>query len=175
MLRLARTDDLERLREIERAAGAAFRNIGMELIADDEPMAIETLGSYQEDARAWVACVLIDIPVRYIIADEIDHTTHIEQVTVDPSHARKRLGSALIAEVDNWSIMRDLSSVTLTTFESVPWNAPFYARRVFHPVPSAEWTATIREIVAAEVDHGLHHWPRLVMTRPLNSYATSRP
>ncbi|MCY7288185.1 MAG: GNAT family N-acetyltransferase [Cryobacterium sp.] len=82
-------------------------------------MAIETLASYQEDARAWVACVLLDIPVRYIIADEIDHTAHIEQVTVDPSHARKRLGSALIAEVDNWSIMRDLSSVTLTTFESV--------------------------------------------------------
>jgi GNAT superfamily N-acetyltransferase len=175
MLRLVRCDDLERLREIERAAGAAFRDIGMQLIADDEPMDIKTLAGYQENARAWVACVTSDIPIGYIIVDEIDDAAHIEQVSVDPSQARNRLGSALIDEVEKWAVMRGLVRLTLTTFESVPWNAPYYERLGFHVLPSAQWTASIREIVASEAAQGLHRWPRTVMTRPLKSPTALHP
>lgn len=39
MIRAARSDDLPALPEIETAAGAAFRDLGMGEIADDEPRA----------------------------------------------------------------------------------------------------------------------------------------
>lgn len=39
--------DLERLQEIEKAAGLAFREIGMHAIAKDEPVPIEVLADYQ--------------------------------------------------------------------------------------------------------------------------------
>jgi hypothetical protein len=37
VIRLAREEDLPVLRDIERVAGEAFREIGMAAVADDEP------------------------------------------------------------------------------------------------------------------------------------------
>jgi GNAT superfamily N-acetyltransferase len=54
-IRDARFGDLPALREIERAAGALFREIGMPEIADDEPLPIEVLSGYVTAGRAWVA------------------------------------------------------------------------------------------------------------------------
>jgi len=52
MIRLARADDLPALRELERAAGAPFRELVMAAIADDEPPSLAVLASFQEDGRA---------------------------------------------------------------------------------------------------------------------------
>src|SRR6476646_10082429 len=56
VIRLARRDDLPALREVERAAGAPFRDVGMDAVADDEPPSIEELAVFQQDGRAWVGC-----------------------------------------------------------------------------------------------------------------------
>ena len=37
MIRLAREDDLPALREVERDAGGSFADVGMDLVAYDEP------------------------------------------------------------------------------------------------------------------------------------------
>ncbi|GIF37981.1 GNAT family N-acetyltransferase [Actinoplanes xinjiangensis] len=54
-IRNARFGDLPALREIEHAAGALFREIGMPEIAEDEPLPIEILSGYVTAGRAWVA------------------------------------------------------------------------------------------------------------------------
>ena len=48
----ARTDELVRLIKIEHAAGAWFRSLGMDAVADDDPGSIEQLTTYAEDNRA---------------------------------------------------------------------------------------------------------------------------
>lgn len=55
MIRAAHPDDLPALRELERVAGAPFRDLGMTAVADDEPPSIADLAGFQDRGRAWVA------------------------------------------------------------------------------------------------------------------------
>lgn len=54
-IRLARSEDLQTLQDIERRAGDAFRSLGMNAVADDEPLSVQCLADYQRAGRAWVA------------------------------------------------------------------------------------------------------------------------
>ncbi len=72
MLRAARRDDLPAIQQLERAAGAAFRDLGMSAVADDEPPSITDLASFQEDGRAWVITDNADRPVAYLLIDVVD-------------------------------------------------------------------------------------------------------
>lgn len=160
MIREASLTDLPILRDIERAAGAPFRDLGMTAIADDEPPTIEELSAYQRAGRAWV---LGDPPVAYVLAEEVDGYAHIEQVSVHPRHSRRGAGRELIDHVGGWAAARGLAGLTLTTFADVPWNAPYYARLGFTVV--TDLTPGLRAIRAREAALGLDTWPRVVMRR----------
>lgn len=83
------------LPDIERSAGQVFRDIGMAAIADDDPLPVAILMSYQDAGRVLVAAEG-RVPVAYLLLDVVDGNAHIEQVSVLPDHARRGLGSALI-------------------------------------------------------------------------------
>lgn len=161
------------MRDIETAAGEAFRLIGMAAIADVPPPALEALAAYQRDGRAWVATDSADDPIAYVLLDVVDRLAHIEQVTVHPQHARRGIGRLLIEEAARWGATLGLHGLTLTTFEDVPWNAPYYRRLGFREVPEAQWSDGIRRIVQSERDHGLAAWPRVVMKKAFTSGGTS--
>lgn len=164
-VRQARSDDLPRLGDIERAAGTAFRELGMDAVADDEPPTLAVLSGYQHDGRCWVAVDDADVPVAYAIADVVDGAAHVEQVSVHPRWARQRIGKRLIDTVEGWAESERLTSVTLTTFAEVPWNRPFYQRLGFQEVETADQSAGLRRIRAQEAAHGLDSWPRVAMRR----------
>ena len=172
MIRDARAEDLPKLRGIEAAAGEAFRLIGMAAIADDPPPALDALAVYQQEGRAWVATDSADDPIAYILLDVVDRFAHIEQVTVHPQYARRGIGGALIEEAAGWAAAHGLDGLTLTTFEEVPWNAPYYRRLGFQEVPDSQWSDGIRRIVQSERDHGLGAWPRVVMKRAVVKLST---
>lgn len=155
-IRLAREDDLPRLREVERAAGRAFAALGMIEIAEDEPPSLETLRAYVRARQAWVHG---DPAVAYLLAEPVDGELHIEQVSVHPDHAGRRIGRDLIAYVAGLAG----TAVTLTTFADVPWNAPYYERLGFRRLAEAELTEGLRRIRRREAEHGLERWPRVTM------------
>ncbi|MEV6827109.1 GNAT family N-acetyltransferase [Amycolatopsis sp. NPDC051102] len=167
MIRLARPGDLPALIDVEREAGALFRDVGMDAIADDDPGSVAELAVYQSAGRAWVSVDAADRPVAYLVADVVDGCAHIEQVSVRPAHARRGLGSALIETLAEWAAARGLQALTLTTFAAVPWNAPYYERLRFRVVPEAEIGPGLRSIRRAEAARGLDTWPRVAMIRPL--------
>ncbi|MEU4521305.1 GNAT family N-acetyltransferase [Amycolatopsis sp. NPDC024027] len=167
MIRLARPDDLSALIDVEREAGGLFREVGMAAIADDDPGTVAELAVYQSAGRAWVSVDDDDRPVAYLVAEVVDGGAHIEQVSVRPSHARRGLGNELIETLAGWARSRGLTALTLTTFETVPWNAPYYERLRFRVVPEAEIGAGLRSIRRAEAARGLDAWPRVAMIRPL--------
>ena len=98
MIRSARVDDLPVLGDIERAAGAAFRDLGMAAVADADPLSMSELTRFQADGRAWV------------VADEADRwalrrglsaltlTTYADVPWNAPYYAR--LGFGIVADVD---------------------------------------------------------------------------
>ena len=77
------------------------------------------------------------------------------------------MGRALLAHAADHAREEGLTALTLTTFTDVPWNAPYYARLGFRPLPEADLTPGLREIRRAEAAHGLNRWPRVCMRAPL--------
>jgi GNAT superfamily N-acetyltransferase len=167
IVRSARSDDLALLIEIERAAGALFRCLGMDAVADDDPGSIGELAPYAKDSRAFVAVNAADRPVGYLLLDVVDAAAHIEQVSVHPDHARRGIGRALIERAEVWARDRGLSALTLTSYLEVPWNGPYYERLGFHYLTPDEETQGLRSIRDHERQSGLDAWPRACMRRDL--------
>ncbi|WP_218824803.1 GNAT family N-acetyltransferase [Asanoa hainanensis] len=163
-IRQARRDDLTNLQDIERAAGEAFRELGMPEVADDEPPTVEELTAYLDAGTAWVMTVDDEVAA-YLIAEPIDGNLHIEQVSVHPTHAGKRLGRQLIEHAATEARTNGMPALTLTTFRDVPWNAPYYERCGFHIIPDDELTPGLAAKRQQEADHGLDRWPRVGMRR----------
>ncbi|WP_432542547.1 GNAT family N-acetyltransferase [Kineococcus sp. SYSU DK002] len=168
MIRPAEDRDLPRLQDVERAAGVAFRDVGMAAIADDDPPTLATLRAYCAAGRAWVVTGdADDVPVAYLLLDVVDGAAHVEQVSVHPAHARRGLGRRLLGTATGWAADHGLDAVTLTTFAEVPWNAPYYARLGFTVVPDDEAGPGLRAVRRHERDLGLDAWPRVAMRRPV--------
>lgn len=166
-IRPAEEHDLPSLREVERAAGKAFADVGMAFVAEDEPLPIAALLEFTRGGRAWVCADAGDHPVAYLLAEVVDGNAHLEQVSVHPEHARRRLGWALLDHMIGWARRQHLPAVTLTTYTEVPWNGPYYERCGFRYLAEGELTPGLRAIRAAEAAHGLDRWPRACMRREL--------
>ena len=165
MIRAARADDLPLLRQLERAAGAAFRDLDMAAVADDEPPSVADLAVFQEDGRAWVAVDDADQPVAYLLLEVVDGAAHVEQVSVHPNHARQGIGKALLDMADGWAGQRGLTALTLTTYAEVAWNAPYYRRLGFQVLTEDQMSYGLRRLREHEAARGLARWPRVTMRR----------
>jgi len=182
VIRPPRSDELERLREIEREAGRLFVDVGMPEIAADEPPPLAVLERCRAEGWAWVVTADADgdtladdgVPVGYVIVDVLDEpgpgpgrSAHVEQVSVDPAFAGRRLGQRLLDHVADQARRRGLDAVTLTTFRDVPWNAPYYERCGFRVLAGDELGPGLRRVRDAETVHGLDPAQRVCMRRDL--------
>ncbi len=167
-IRAVRPDDLAVLVEIERAAGAMFRSLGMDLVADDDPGSVEELAPYADGGRAFVSVDADDRPVGYLLLEVVDGAAHVEQVSVHPDHGRQGVGRDLIERAASWARARGHHALTLTTYVEVPWNGPYYERLGFRYLASQEETPGLRTIRDHERASGLDAWPRACMSRRLH-------
>lgn len=166
-IRGANVEDLPAFRNIERADGRSFRDVGMPEIADEEPLSVGELARYQRAGRAWVAVDSNDKPAAYLIADLVDGNVHVEQVSVHPDHAGHGVGRSLLEHLAVRATADGVPALTLTTFTQVPWNAPYYARCGFRRLDPAELTPGLWAIREWEGARGLDRWPRVCMRRDL--------
>jgi GNAT superfamily N-acetyltransferase len=163
VIRRSGPDDGHALREIERLAGARFREVGLERIADAEPASVDTLTAYAEAGRSWVALEAGDRPVGYVNADVVDGNAHVEQISVRPDRQGIGIGRALIDRVRAWAYETGKPAMTLTTFTTVPWNAPLYAHLGFASIPEDEIGPELRAVRDAETLQGLDPALRICM------------
>lgn len=166
LIRPPAADELARLVAIEAAAGQAFADHGMPEIAADDPGSPAELEAYRAAGRAWVAAD-DGGPVAYLVAAEVDGCLHIEQVSVDPAHAGRGIGAALIDHLAGAARADGRPALTLTTFREIPWNAPYYRRLGFADLPEAEWGPQLRALVGHEAEAIPGDHPRVAMIRRL--------
>ncbi len=166
-IRAARAAELARLQTIELESGRVFSDVGMADIASSPPMPIDALFDYQRAGRAWVATAGDDQPVAFVVTDLIDGFAHIAQISVHPGHARQGIGAGLLDHVAGWAAASGLGALTLTTFRTVPWNAPYYRRLGFRELAPGELTPGLAAVVAAETASGLDTSARVCMRREL--------
>jgi GNAT superfamily N-acetyltransferase len=164
-IRPGRPDEVEAVRAIEVAAASRFGAIGLPEIAAFDPAGPEEVLLRAQEGRLWVTADAGDRPVAFALFGEIDGTLHVEELDVHPDHARGGLGAALIERLDGIARERGLPELTLSTFRDVPWNAPYYARLGFEPIPDealGPGLAAIRDMIAAK---GVDIIPRVFMRR----------
>jgi N-acetylglutamate synthase-like GNAT family acetyltransferase len=83
---------------------------------------------------------------------------HLEQISVDPAHGGRGIGTALLLEVVARADAVGARGVTLTTFRDVAFNGPWYARHGF-----------------VEVDEDAHPWLTVARTYERGAGVDVRP
>ena len=158
----ARERDIGALGAIERAAATLLEGYAPRAVLDEVTEEAELLEA-QHAGLLWVA-LLDDVPVGFALVSMIGHgSPHLEEIDVDPRHGRRGLGAALVRAVCDWASRAGHVEVTLTTFRSLPWNMPFYARLGFREVPTDALSPELRAIVEDETARGLDPAGRVVM------------
>jgi GNAT superfamily N-acetyltransferase/catechol 2,3-dioxygenase-like lactoylglutathione lyase family enzyme len=173
-IRLARPDELPRLREIEDRAGAMFSGLGLIEEARDVSFPPEDLMTLVRLRQVWVGCDTQDVPVGMVIASVRDGAAYVEELDVLPAHGRRGLGTLLLDQVCVWAEAQGHPAVTLSTFRDVPWNGPFYSKNGFRALQPSEWTSGMRAIRENETQHGLRAEARVFVRRELERHPLSR-
>jgi len=150
----AETEHIRELAAVERAAARRFSNdvLNPDLATKTTP--IEVLRRAQADRRLWVALAANE-PVGFSLVRIVDGCGHLEEMDVHPDHGRRRLGSRLLAAALEWSRSCGFPGLTLTTFDDVPWNRPFYERRGFSRLEAKQCGEELTRILDAEKDLGM--------------------
>ncbi|AFP68519.1 TPA: GNAT family N-acetyltransferase [Enterobacter kobei] len=157
--------DAATLPAIERAAGERFREIPpLAWLAGGEVISTEEHLNYAERGLSWLA-LANDHPVGFILAEAHATSLFIVELSVHLDWQGKGIGRQLINAVADHAREGGLSSLTLTTFCDVPWNAPFYERLGFEYV--TELTPELRQKREDETAHGLAFDSRCAMRLPL--------
>jgi ribosomal protein S18 acetylase RimI-like enzyme len=151
-VRAATSADLPVLPEIERSAGEAFLETQHAWVSGDVVTEVEeylprlATGDLQVALADGALAGLVNTEV---LAGEL----HIWELAVSLDHQRRGIGRRLMDAVHALARSRGCKAVTLTTFESVSFNAPFYASLGYEIL--AEPPRHLADILAAEVERGL--------------------
>lgn len=164
----ARVRDIGALAEIERAAARLLEGHAPRAVIDEVTDESELLEA-QHAGLLWVA-LLGDEPVGFALVSLLGHgSPHLEEIDVHPRHGRQGVGAALVRAVCDWASRAGHVEVTLTTFRSLPWNMPFYARLGFREVAADEVSPELRAVVEDETARGLDPARRVVMRYRIDS------
>ncbi len=177
-IRLAEQLDIPALIAADRAASEMFRSTGL----------IPDMAAIPESIPADILAEAIDLKHMIIVADEagpvgfaliqpIENTLYLDQISVDPAHGRKGLGTALLRAVYQKAIDNECTSVTLSTFRDVKWNGPFYRRVGFKEIARrnmAEWMLEIEAAQSETMDVSQRCFMQRSVRRPLLAKRKSR-
>lgn len=166
-IRPARITEAEAIREIERAAGQAFAAVGYPDIARHEPTPAAELRQAVTDGALFVAVTEDDRPAGFILCGEADGDLYVQELSVHPDHAGHRLASPLFEAAESRARRLGLATLCLTTFRSVPWNAPYYERLGFRELSDNLVGPDLRLVIARQKAAGLDISQRVAMRRPL--------
>ncbi len=161
-IRCAQIQDLSRIIEIEFAASMLFP---VEVLP-------EAFRQRREDneildaihaSLAWIAEIGVFDRVGFLIAKTFGKSMHIIEMDVIPSHGRQGIGAQLIEFAAERASVLGYREITLTTFQHIPWNAPFYARHKFQIVEAIRQFPHLEEALQNELTRGLKF--RIAMLR----------
>ncbi|MFZ3006835.1 MAG: GNAT family N-acetyltransferase [Phenylobacterium sp.] len=151
-IRRATHADIPHLPRIERSAGEAFRGTDQAWIADDIVAEADAYPPLIEAGGVWVA-EDDGVVAGFISTEPLADAFHILELAVGHDQQRKGIGRALMGGALAEARTAGFRAATLTTFRTIPWNGPFYARLGFEILD--EPPASLAEILAEEAARGL--------------------
>jgi GNAT superfamily N-acetyltransferase len=163
-VRLAEPGEAARIEEIETASDRLLEPLGL------WPLPQSTAAAKAAESRRTVVTLVHGRPaLGFVRIELVDGHPHIGQVSVLPEHAGTGIGAALMRAAFGWAEASGFGMVTLTTFVSPPFNAPWYAKLGFETV-APPYGPELADVVATEA--GLEALDRrVVMVRRLGADA----
>lgn len=140
-IRVANTDDIPNLVNIAVSAVAKFATIPelAHLAGGERSYMIIKIQQSLEQGRIFLA-EHDQIPVGFLGAFQKDTALYVAEISVSNEYNGKGIGSLLLEAVFQWARERALANkedearVSLTAYEEVPWNGPWYLKRGFKVV-----------------------------------------
>ena len=161
--RVARLDEIETVRAIERASAQRFVGL-MDALAADEPSPAAVLAA-RIQAGGLVMAVDGDQLVGVVMFRPVETFAYVEQIDVLPTYGGRRIGAGLLDVVADRARANGLAGLSLSTFKAVPWNAPYYRRLGFVEVADEALTPGMRAIREEHLARGLDEAARVFMVR----------
>ncbi len=163
--RAARAEELGALPAIEQRAGELLKGHPAYTVFAGHGLDLQTLQEGLQRGQLWVVDAADGGVAGYLLAGELCGEFHVLQMDVDPTHARRGHGRALLRYAMAQARGGGYAAAVLTTLSDVPWNAAFYASEGFAVVPQAEWNDGLRAVMAEEAALGFPMNLRVVMRR----------
>ena len=117
-------------------------------------MPIAELLQAQADGHLFVACLDTTL-VGFALVQRHNPYLHLLEMSVDPVFGRRGVGRGLLNHVLDTGQQLAAQAVTLTTFEDIAWNAPFYASAGFTKIDESALPLHVIEHLQNERSEGL--------------------
>ncbi|MEE2930866.1 MAG: GNAT family N-acetyltransferase [Pseudomonadota bacterium] len=146
-----KTEDITALIAVDKAASTLFEPTGLlDASALDDHVPTDVFETEIPLGNVFVARTLHDWPIGFALVRPKGNGLYLDQVSVHPDHGQKGVGRALILRVLSEAERRKLPHVSLSTFRTIPWNGPFYARLGFQEISPDKLEPYMREIEEAQ-------------------------
>jgi len=165
MIRPARRQEIALLPHIENTADERYRHVGLRRVVEMPAHSVASLEEGRRRGRLWVATSPRNRIVGFALMMLPGGTAWLDQLSVLPRWQGVGLGGALIDRTAGRAHELGHDTLYLSTYIDVPWNAPFYERRGFSPMPRGMWPPAFRRQVTIENSHGHPPWRRTIMQR----------
>ena len=169
-------EQLAYLADIERQAASVFSTSDLpdELRVDTVSQAVLEQAFVHGLLRVaissqWVDGKLVKRTIGFVILERHDDALHLLEVSVLPECARCGIGRRLVTAALDTARRHSATAMTLTTFDHLQWNRPFYERCGFRVVAPDRLSRRLRETLASERAMGLSN--RVAMSRRLDEHA----
>jgi N-acetylglutamate synthase-like GNAT family acetyltransferase len=145
-LRPGTPEDVPAVQSLEAAARVRYLGIqGLEFVAAAAPIADECIRNgelvvTEQDGRL----------IGFVLTNVVDGLLFVTNISVEPASSGQGVGAELIRATLAKAEALGLDAVALTTFRSPPWNAAWFARFGFEPMPDERIGAGLREIRARQ-------------------------
>lgn len=110
-------------------------------------------------------------PVGYAVGRNLGDLYWLQEVSVDPQHGQKGIGTALVEKTIGQAHWAFHSAIGLSTFRDIPFNAPFYSKLGFVEVPKGNRNApdntSAQKEFWNELDDETHPSSRVLMLKRL--------
>lgn len=160
--------DAAALPAIERSAGQRFLAVpALAWIADDHIVSAELHREYAAKGMSWLA-LADNRPVGFLLGEAMGSSLYIAEFSLHLAWQGKGIGRQLIDTVALWAREQGFTSLTLTTFRHVAWNAPLYQHLGFEILEDEALPGALRQKREEETAHGIPFESRCAMRLVLN-------
>ncbi|ACC73915.1 GNAT family N-acetyltransferase [Paraburkholderia phymatum] len=157
-------EDVASIRVVEYEAAQRFVSVGLTGIAAARPMDAPFVLKKVRASEVIVA-QCDGVCVGFVMFAMLNARIYVEALDVVPQHAGRRIGAALLGQVDARARAAGATHVELSTFRHVPWNAPYYQRLGFSILEDGELDAALLRIRKLRVARGVDETKRVFMRR----------